>query len=70
MDQKKWIGVDLDGTLAKSNKGARNNTIGEPIEAMLNRIKKWIEDGEYEVRIFYCACQRQQADFWYSEMAR
>ena len=46
----KWIGVDLDGTLAeyKSNK---NQSIGEAIQPMLQRVKEWIDDGK-EVRIF------------------
>ncbi len=45
-----WIGVDLDGTLAKY--GSWNNgQIGEPIPAMVERVKKWIADG-VEVRIF------------------
>jgi hypothetical protein len=45
-----WIGVDLDGTLAKYD-GWKNGEIGEAIPAMLFRVKKWIADGK-EVRIF------------------
>lgn len=46
-----WIGVDLDGTLAyyDSFKGAEH--IGDPIPAMLERVKGWIAEGR-EVRIF------------------
>lgn len=46
-----WIGVDLDGTLAVYTgwKGADN--IGEPVPAMLKRVKKWIADG-VTVKIF------------------
>jgi hypothetical protein len=46
-----WIGVDLDGTLAKYEgwKGACH--IGEPIKPMVDRVKKWISAGK-EVRIF------------------
>jgi len=45
-----WIGVDLDGTLAKDTgwKGAEH--IGAPIPAMVNRVKNWLDDGK-EVRI-------------------
>ncbi|WP_288842490.1 hypothetical protein [uncultured Deefgea sp.] len=53
MTQKKWIGVDLDGTLAESVVGNRAQySIGEAIEPMLNRVKKWIDDGQFEVKIF------------------
>jgi hypothetical protein len=46
-----WIGVDLDGTLAHYHgwKGAHH--IGEPVGAMLFRVKKWLADGK-EVRVF------------------
>lgn len=46
-----WIGVDLDGTLAHYDgwKGATH--IGEPIPAMVARVKRWLADG-LEVRIF------------------
>jgi len=45
-----WIGVDLDGTLAKY--GSWNGgQIGEPIPAMVERVKKWLADG-VEVRVF------------------
>jgi 2'-5' RNA ligase len=41
----KWIGVDLDGTLASYDgfKGAGH--IGEPIGPMLDRVKQWLKDG-------------------------
>lgn len=45
-----WIGVDLDGTLAHYE-GWNGGTIGEPIPAMLERVKSWIAEGR-EVRIF------------------
>ena len=44
-----WIGVDLDGTLAEYN-GWKNGEIGEPVPAMLERVKRWIQNGT-EVRI-------------------
>lgn len=46
----KWIGVDLDGTLAKHS-GKISDKIGAPLPTMLGRVKKWVEDGR-EVRIF------------------
>lgn len=45
-----WIGVDLDGTLAKYG-GWNGGAIGEPVENMVSRVKEWIEEGQ-EVRIF------------------
>ena len=46
-----WIGVDLDGTLAKDGNGPFTpTTIGAPIPAMLKRVRQWLEDG-MEVRI-------------------
>ncbi len=50
MSQSGWIGVDLDGTLAKY--GSWNGgQIGDPIPLMVERVKKWIVEG-VEVRIF------------------
>lgn len=46
-----WIGVDLDGTLAKYNGWVDTDHIGEPIPLMVNRVKKWLSEG-VEVRIF------------------
>lgn len=46
----KWIGVDLDGTLAEYT-SSKNKSIGDPIEPMMQRVKQWIDDGK-EVRIF------------------
>lgn len=52
-----WIGVDLDGTLAKYDKFEGDTIIGEPTKpetpgtpSMVERVKKWLEDGK-EVRI-------------------
>lgn len=46
----KWIGIDLDGTLAKQS-GKIDAAIGAPLQPMLDRVKGWIEKGR-EVRIF------------------
>lgn len=65
----KWIGVDLDGTLAeyKSNK---NQSIGNAIQPMLQRVKEWIDDGK-EVRIFTARAsdseQIKKVEQWLSE---
>lgn len=48
----RWYGVDLDETLAKWN-GEANGllTVGKPIPLMVERVKKWIDEGEV-VKIF------------------
>jgi hypothetical protein len=46
-----WIGVDLDGTLAHYTKWNGIEHIGEPIPAMLFRVKAWLAQGK-DVRIF------------------
>ena len=44
-----WIGVDLDGTLALHS--GNTEDIGGPIPPMVNRVKKWLDEGK-DVRIF------------------
>lgn len=46
-----WIGVDLDGTLAKIMDWIGPESIGEPIMPMVERVKSWVAEG-IEVRIF------------------
>jgi pyruvoyl-dependent arginine decarboxylase (PvlArgDC) len=47
-----WIGVDLDGTLAHQEEGDDwDLSIGAPVERMVQRVKKWLSEGE-DVRIF------------------
>mgnify|MGYP000971765917 CR=1 FL=1 len=46
-----WIGVDLDGTLANYEGWRGAEYIGDPIAAMVERVKAWRADGK-EVRIF------------------
>lgn len=46
-----WIGVDFDGTLAKYGKYVSPTHCGEPVPAMVARVKRWLADGR-EVRIF------------------
>lgn len=53
MDKGKgWIGVDLDGTLAVDDGLPFSpGMIGSPIPMMLNRVKRWVMEGQ-DVRIF------------------
>lgn len=57
-----WIGVDLDGTLAHYE-GWKGGQIGEPIPAMVHRIRCWLQEGK-EVRIFTArVCRMQTTEF-------
>jgi hypothetical protein len=51
VSQYGWIGVDLDGTLAQYDGWNGIEHVGEPIPAMLTRVKKWVSDG-VTVKIF------------------
>ena len=44
-----WVGVDLDGTLARYD-GWKEGVIGEPITLMQARVREWLARG-IEVRI-------------------
>lgn len=46
-----WIGVDLDGTLARYDGWKGEDHIGEPIEGMVKRVIEWQAAG-FDVRIF------------------
>ncbi len=50
MSASGWIGVDLDETLARYD-GWKDGEIGEPVPAMVARVKDWLAAGT-EVRIF------------------
>lgn len=47
-----WIGVDLDGTLARYDGWCGAEHIGEPVPAMLARVQRWVGPEAREVRIF------------------
>jgi len=44
-ETNKWIGVDLDGTLAKIEDWQDPTEIGEPIMPMVDRVKQWLKKG-------------------------
>lgn len=50
MNHTGWYGVDLDGTLAKYDSFISPLHIGEPVPAMVERVKFWLEEGK-DVRI-------------------
>jgi hypothetical protein len=50
-NQSGWIGVDLDGTLAKYDKWRGVHHIGEPVPVMVARVKAWIKQG-VTVKVF------------------
>ncbi len=50
--RKGWIGVDLDRTMASYESWSKNGpTLGVPIPAMVERVRRWIAGGE-DVRVF------------------
>ena len=46
-----WIGVDFDGTIAYYDGWKGPTELGDPIPAMIARVKQWLAEGR-EVRIF------------------
>jgi hypothetical protein len=46
-----WIGVDLDGTLARLAKAQNGEEIGVPIHPMVQLVKVWLACGE-DIPIF------------------
>jgi hypothetical protein len=56
-DSRGWIGVDLDGTLAHYDHWRGETHIGAPIPEMLERVKRWLEEGR-EVRIVTARASR------------
>jgi len=50
-DEEGWIGVDLDGTLAKYTGYKGATKIGEPVPKMVARIRRWVGHGK-KVKIF------------------
>lgn len=59
---KEWIGVDLDGTLAKFTTWKGLEHVGEPIEAMIKKVKNAIKNGKY-VKIFTARVSPKQAGY-------
>lgn len=57
MSSRGWTGVDLDGTLAVYEGWHGIDHIGEPVPAMVARVKQWLSDGR-EVRIFTARVSR------------
>lgn len=53
-----WIGVDLDGTFAYYDGWKGPEHIGEPIPAMLSRVRAWLHAG-IEVRLVTARATRE-----------
>ena len=47
---KGWIGVDLDGTLATYGGWKPDGGVGDPVPAMVSRVRQWLQEGR-DVRI-------------------
>jgi hypothetical protein len=46
MNNKEWIGVDLDGTLAYYDGWKGADHIGMPIRKMIERVRNWLAEGK------------------------
>lgn len=58
-----WIGVDLDGTLAKYSSWSENAyCIGEPVQPMLRRVIDWLNNHQ-DVRIFTARASASGTDY-------
>lgn len=64
--QEGWIGVDLDGTLAHYDGWRGKEHIGRPVEAMAERVRRWLGEGKL-VKIFTA---RVSGDFDDPEFSR
>jgi hypothetical protein len=53
---KNWTGVDLDGTLAFYDRMSTGDEIGDPVPAMMELVKKMINNG-IRVKIFTARAQ-------------
>jgi hypothetical protein len=51
MDDREWIGVDLDGTLAHYDSWQGHEHIGIPIPLMMDRVRQWLAEGR-RLKIF------------------
>src|SRR5690348_10521027 len=49
-ENKAWIGVDLDGTLAFYDHYRGDEHIGHPLEPMVSKVKQWVKEGK-DVRL-------------------
>lgn len=64
MNNGGWIGVDLDGTLARNDHPGYPDEIGPPVERMVNRIRNWLSQGK-DVRI---VTARAANEDWYQRV--
>ena len=61
MSSSGWFAVDLDGTLAKYEGWKGVDHVGEPVPAMMERVKQWVAEGR-DVRIFTARVSARDQD--------
>jgi len=59
MNDKGWIGVDLDGTLAEYHGWDYTGGIGKAIPLMVERVKTWLLEGK-TIKIFTARANRPE----------
>ena len=60
--EKKWIGVDFDGTLAQYFGTENIKNPGAPVKSMVQRVKEWLDEG-ITVKVFtarVCSLQSKE----------
>ena len=61
-----WIGVDLDGTLAEYTEFKGEDHVGAPIDKMVTRVRRWIQEGK-DVRLFTARAPHPAIKRWMRE---
>ena len=64
--EQDWIGIDLDGSLAEYTEWKGIEHIGKPIQKIVDRVKKWIEEGKI-VKIFTARASEEGAEKYIHE---
>lgn len=59
-EKKQWVAVDLDGTIAKDTGWKGIEHIGEPIQPMVDMVKRWLKAGK-TVKIFTARAEDPKA---------
>lgn len=59
---KGWVGVDLDGTLAYYHGWKGPGHVGDPILSMVEKVKQWIAEGQFDVKIFTARVSERDAE--------
>jgi hypothetical protein len=68
-EERAWIGVDFDGTLATTVTKEWDGPLGEPIAPMVARVKRWLVEGRV-VKILTARASRYDDNGWKLDEAK